>query len=278
MHTASHAPGVASIDLDLFEQQRFGFELKRQRPFGYTYLHGFRLGAEYHLRALARRQDREINPRGRDLLLRYDRMFNFFWEDFTNTGQEKYLDLFYNQFSADWREYLGLPRSMTLGVRVFGGWIDSGKVNDESYPPPEDGSEERDKVGDFFDYHVGGLNYLKGYTFYSIEGRKAFMATGTLRFPLLSSVDRRFAHMYIHRLYGAFYGGLGKAWDNRFDEADPIYGRQGPLRDVGAQLRLDAVSYYNMPTRIQADLACGIDELAERNPWKFYLTVLFGYL
>jgi hypothetical protein len=79
-------------------------------------------------------------------------------------------------------------------------------------------------------------------------------------------------------MYGAVYGDIGKAWDGERGEPDSFYGRTGPLRDVGGQLRFDLISYYSIPTRVQMDLAYGIDEIADRSPWKFYLTVLFGYL
>ena len=263
----------ASLKWDFFEARRdgqSGFQRIKQRPFAYTYLQGFGLGATYHLRALARRQDRDINPRGRELTLRYDRMFNYFLEGFNEGSvsflEEEYLKLFYNQFSIDWREYIGLPRSTTLGLRLFGGWVASDEVDDDEL------------IDDFFDYHIGGLSYMRGYTFYSIEGRKALMANGTFRFPLLTDMSRRVGHVYVDKLYGAVYAGLGKAWDGDFGDADSIYGRKDPLRDLGAQLRLDMISYYSMPTRIEADLAYGVDEVQGRSPWKFYLTLLFGYL
>ena len=119
---------------------------------------------------------------------------------------------------------------------------------------------------------------MKGYTFYSIEGRKAAMGTATLRFPIVRKWGARFLHLYVDKIYGAIYGGIGKAWDGSFDEPDSFYGRTSPLRDVGGQLRFDLNSYYSLPTRIQLDLAHGLDEMAERSPWKFYMTVLFGYL
>ena len=133
-------------------------------------------------------------------------------------------------------------------------------------------------IDDFFDYRLGGLPFMKGYTFYSLEGRKAAMATASFRFPLISSIRRRLAHIYFERLYGTVYADVGKAWDRNFGDPDPIFGRKAPLRDVGGQLRFDMLSYYGLPTRIQVDGAYGIDEISDKQPWKFYLTVLFGYL
>ena len=242
----------------------------QQKPFGYTYLNGFDLGLTYRFEAVARRRDRDINPRGRKIYFRYDRMFNKFIEGFDEQNssflQEEYLDLNYNQFTLDWREYIGLFGNTTLGLRFYGGLIDSEKVDD------------KEVVNDFFDYHIGGLQYMKGYTFYSLEGRHAAMGQASLRFPLWADMRQRIAHLYFDKVYGAVYGDLGKAWDGKWDEKDPIYGRKGPLRDLGGQLRFDLISYYTMPTRVQLDLAYGLDEIGDKSPWKFYLTVLFGYL
>ena len=259
----------ASVESRFFDALNIAWV--RQKPFGYTYLNGFDLGLTYRYHAVARTRDREINPRGgRTIFFRYDRMFNQFIEGFEqqNTAflQEEFLDLHYNQFTLDWHEYVGLPGRATFGLRMFGGWIASDSVDD------------KEVVNDFFDFHIGGLNYMKGYTFYSMEGRKAAMGQASLRFPLLPDFGTRFLHLYLDKVYAAVYGDVGKAWDGDFDNADPVYGRKGPLRDLGGQLRFDLISYYNLPTKVQADVAYGIDEVGDRSPWKLYLTVLFGYI
>ncbi len=264
----------ASLKWDAFVPRRdgqSGFNRQKQKPFGYTYLHGFGLGATYRMEAISRRRDREINPRGgRRIYFRYDRMFNYFLRGFdeNNTSflDEQYLRLFYNQFTLDWQEFVGLPNNSSLGIRFYGGWIASDNVDDDVL------------VNDFFDYHLGGLNFMKGYSFYSLEGRKAAMTSLTLRTPLFSDIRQRLAHLYIDKVYGALYADVGKAWDDNHDDPDPIYDRTGPMRDAGGQLRFDLLSYYGMPTRIQFDVAYGIDEPAGRSPWKYYFTMLFGYL
>ncbi len=262
----------ASVEWRAFVPRRdggLGLDLEKQKPFGYTYLNGFGVGLTYRLNLLARRRDRDISPLGRQIYFRYDRMYNYFLDSFNERASfidEEFIKLFYNQFTVEWNEYIGLPWNTRLGLRFYGGWIASDEVDD------------KERVNDFFDYHLGGLSFMKGYTFYSIEGRKAAMATATLRFPIVEHWGGRFLHLYFDKVYGAVYGDIGKAWDGSFDEPDSFYARTGPLRDVGGQLRFDLNSYYSLPTRVQMDLAYGIDEIAERSPWKFYLTVLFGYL
>ena len=245
-----------------------GFERTAQRPFGYTYLNGFGLGLTYRMEMIARRRDRDISPAGRQLYVRYDRMFNYFFDSLKQASfiDENYIKLFYNQFTVDWKEHMVMPGNSRLGLRLYGGWIDSEAVADTS------------QVGGFFDYRLGGLNFMKGYTFYSIEGRKALMGTATLRFPLLPNMDKRLAQLYFDKVYGAVYTSMGKAWDRNIGEWNERYGRDGPLRDVGGQLRFDLISYYSIPTRVQVDVAYGIDEVEDKGRWKSYFTVLFGYL
>jgi hypothetical protein len=263
----------ASLENDQLRSRsdgRPGFERVEGKPIGYTYLNGFDLALTYRHDSVARRQDRDINPRGgRRIYVRYDRMFNYFIEGFDEQNvsflQEEYLRLFYNQVTVDWREFIGLPKNTTLGLRGFGGLIASDRVNDET-------------VGDFFDFHLGGLPYMRGYTFYSLEGRKAAMANATFRFPVWETIHRRLGPFYLDKVYGAVYGDAGKAWDGEMSARDPVFGRSGPLRDAGLQLRLDLISFYSLPTRIELDAAYGFDEVDNKGPWKLYLTVLFNYI
>jgi hypothetical protein len=257
----------ASVASRYFDAQKV--EWVKQKPFGYTYLHGFDLGLSYRFEALARRRDQEISPRGRQLYVRYDRMYNFYIKGFKEGVtfiDEEYLRLFYNQFTLDWQEHLPLPWGAALGLRFYGGLIASDQVDDQ------------EQVNNFFDYHLGGIQYMKGYTYYSVQGSRVAMGNATLRFPIFPDLRRRFLHLYFDKLYGAVYGDLGKGWPWTSDVENAKFGRKGPLRDLGGQLRMDLFSYYSMPTRVQADLAYGIDEVAGKSPWKFYLTVLFGYL
>ncbi len=266
--TATYDRYQASVHSDAFVPSGTAFERIRQKPYGYTYLHGFDLGLTYTLRQLARRRDQAINPRGRELEFNYSRLFNFFIEGFDQNAafiREQYLRLFYHRLTLDWNEYRALPGNCTLGLRLYGGWITSAAVADV------------DQVGGFFDFYLGGMDYLRGYTYYSIHGRKALMGTVTLRFPLLTQAGWRLHQLYLHQAYGAVYAGMGNAWNRAWNEPRDHFDRRGALRDVGTQLRLDLTSYYSVPTRIQLDWAYGVDEIEANSPWKYYLTVLFGY-
>ena len=236
---------------------------------GATTLNGFDLALTYRLDATGRFRDSAINPRsGRRVALRYHRYFNWFisgFEENTSLLIETYDRYFYNRFSLDWNEFIPLgPGPSALSFRVFGGLIDSA-------------------VDDAFDFFLGGLPGMKGYTFYSMEGRRALMLRSTYRFPILSRIDRQTGPIYSDQLYGALFAGLGRAWDGTADDA--VLNR-GWKRELGAQLRYDATSFYLFPTRASLDVAYGFDHVPlqragdplERSGLKIYFTLLFGFI
>ncbi len=236
---------------------------------GATYLNGFDLALSYRLKSIGLARDMEINPRsGREFTLKYTRSFNFFLRDFKQNSSvliELYDHHFYNQLALEWNEYVPVgPGRSALGLRLYGGLIDKG-------------------VDDFFDFHLGGLPHMKGYTFYSLEGSRALMLRGAYRFPIWSRIHKQTGPIYSDQLFGSVYAGIGRAWDG--NEMDTVLGR-GWKRDVGAQIRYDATSFYLFPTRLSFDLAYGLDaepllergEPRRRSGLKAYFTLLFGYL
>ncbi|MCD6335218.1 MAG: PD40 domain-containing protein [Candidatus Latescibacteria bacterium] len=225
----------------------------------YTYMKGVDVSASYTYRALGRMRDREINPRGREFQVRYDRLFNYLIKGFKVSGliQEKYDRFFYDQLTLDWREYLALPwwERHTLGLRLHGGWIDR-------------------NVDDFFDFHLGGLPGMRGYTYYSLSGRKTAMVGLTYRFPIIAEWKRKLGPLYLDKFYGAVFGDVGRAWN-----ADSINWKwEGFKSDAGAQVRMDMVSFYGYPAALELDAAYGFDETGGGNQWKFYFSLLFWYV
>jgi Tol biopolymer transport system component len=236
---------------------------------GATYLNGFDLSLSYRLESIGLARDMEINPRsGREFTLKYTRAFNFFLRDFKQNSSvliELYDRHFYNQLTLEWNEYVPVgPGRSALGLRLYGGLIDK-------------------EVDDFFDFHLGGLPYMKGYTFYGLEGSRALMLRGAYRFPVWSRIHRQTGPIYSDQLFGSVYAGIGRAWDG--NEMDDVLGR-GWKRDVGAQIRYDATSFYLFPTRLSFDIAYGFDTVplierggvSGRSGVKAYFTLLFGYL
>jgi len=154
-------------------------------------------------------------------------------------------------------------------------------------------------VDSFFHFFAGGLPGLRGYPFYSIEGRNLLTFHYTLRHPLFVEKDLK---MGIFNLQNAFVGAYvetGNAWNQVKDyprlgwkkfansPADVIQQVTADFKtDVGMQLRFSGFSFYAYPTAISLDFVYGLDkfELIDRRDeahiyggeWRTYITILFG--
>jgi hypothetical protein len=134
-------------------------------------------------------------------------------------------------------------------------------------------------VDDFFYLQLGSQEGLRGYSFYSIEGRHIALGSVTCRFPIWPDIGRSLFHLYFDQLYGSVFGEAGQAWNDDRWHLDDV------KRGVGAELRLDALSYYAYPTNISFQAAYGLDDIpateirpAQRAGWRFYLNLLFTFI
>ena len=225
----------------------------------YTYFKGLDIAFSYSYQNLRRLRDQQINPQGRQISFRYDQMFNYLIKGFKPSAiiQEVYERFYYNRLSLDWREHIALPWDRnTLGVRIKAGLILSDKM-----------------VDDFFAFHLGGIDQMRGYTYWSLEGQKVLMGSLVYRFPILREIGQSLFPLYFDKLYGAVFVDVGRAWNS-----DRInFKARGFKRDVGAELRLDLLSWYALPTRVGISAAYGLDEAEGKDPLKVYLTVSFDY-
>ncbi|KPK96353.1 hypothetical protein AMJ80_00570 [bacterium SM23_31] len=232
------------------------------KPLGYDYFKAFDFNVEWRYTGILPRMDQEINPSyGREIIFNYWRNRDKIFEDFViaQAGflQEVYKKYAYHKITLDWREYVGLPFILdrsALTVRFQGGYI--------SKP-----------VDDFLYFFAGGLTGLKGYSFYSLEGRKMAVGSVTYRFPVLKDIGIQLGPWYFDKLYASVGYQIGDAWSEKSPDI-----KKGV--DIG--LRLDMFSFYSYPTKIGFNIAYGFDRFAVANRkegknWKFFLTVLFGY-
>ena len=177
-----------------------------------------------------------------------------------------YDTLNFHRVDVSWKEHAQLPGwSHTLSAQLRGGTIFGSPVNN------------------FFNFYIGGLAGMKGYPFYSLGGNEFAYANLTYRFPVLEHIDLRVLQLYFDKLYAAFYGDVGSAWTG----GGP--GGQKFKRDAGAELRLEAFSYYAFPTRIFFNATYGFDQFEHFIPssgvpavtygkeWNFHFGVLFGF-
>lgn len=232
--------------------------------FGYTYFLGSDFALEWRHEGLLRSSTSAINPRfGRRFTLRYDRLHNKFIEDFEinrrySTVQEVFKPFDYNQFSFDWSEYFSLPHQHGLELHVKGGFIDK-------------------PIESFFNFFAGGLLGLKGYPYYSIEGRKLLNTSLSYRFKLSDNLGINIPPFQFDKLYAGFFFDYGNAWD----EGSIKFGDF--KKDVGFQIRIDTFAFYNFPMRLFFDGAYGLDDVRNRNidygkEWRFYFGFTFDYL
>ncbi|HTY58602.1 MAG TPA: hypothetical protein VMF59_07270, partial [Bacteroidota bacterium] len=87
---------------------------------------------------------------------------------------------------------------------------------------------------------------------------------------------------YFQRLYASVYGDIGNAWG----ENNALPG--GWKGDLGAEVRLQSVSFYEFPTCFFFDAAYGLNRfdryvrssnqyVTYGKEWRFYFGILFGF-
>jgi hypothetical protein len=231
-----------------------------------TYFVGNQFSATWNLDAVMPGMTSDINPRGgRKAELRYSYERNRFFEDFATdnsygTLQEIYARYNYHKIELNWHEYLPAPwaRRHGLSANIHAGWIDR-------------------PVDSFFNFFAGGLPGLRGYPYYSIEGRKMLIGRFAYRLPLITGMQNQFLHLTgNHLVLGAFFD-YGGAFDE--DKIDP-----GRLkRSVGTSLRLSAFSFYGFPTALSFEAAYGLDAVENGGQrygkeWRYYLMALFDFI
>ncbi|GAB4374180.1 MAG: hypothetical protein Kow0042_18570 [Calditrichia bacterium] len=229
----------------------------------YSYLRGHTASLSLKREVVTPEVDRDINPRqGYYFFVKYSREWNRFLEGFNTEGgdlNEEYKKYYYHKIEFDLEKYLPIPatRHHALSARLQGGYIDR-------------------PVDDFFNFFAGSLIGLKGYPYYSIEGRKMAIGTLTYRFPLVRHLNLQVLNWYLDKIYlGAFYQ-YGNAWNKGTPDFDDF------KADVGVQLRLETFSWYMFPTRIFLEAAYPLKEHENRDiqykqEWKFYLGILFDF-
>lgn len=241
----------------------------------YTYSQGFDFAAVYRQNTFIRARDEDINPRGgRNIHIRYDRFVNFFLDEFEYVGflKEKYKKYPYNSYFVNWVERIPVPftKKHTLNIRTQLYLIDR-------------------QIDDFYELQLGGPWQMRGYTFYSLSGRKNVMGQVLYRFPIFYDMRKNFLFWYFNHLYLGVFADIGRAWNKH----SLNWSTKGFKRDAGAEIRLDLFSFYNFPTKIELSAAYGHDDTwikaydtenskiylkkDEQKPWKYYFKILFGF-
>ncbi|MDZ7337311.1 MAG: BamA/TamA family outer membrane protein [candidate division KSB1 bacterium] len=243
----------------------FYFQNRRWWSPANTYFIGNRLGFDLEADLVRRAMDSEIAPAaGRKVRLTYRYEFNKFFEDFSTdnpygTVQEKYTPYNYNSLQLDWQEYLRMPLTRhALGLRVRLGYIDR-------------------PVDSFFNFFAGGLDGMRGYSYYSIEGRKMAVSSVTYRFPVARGIKRKILHLTLDKVYGGVFADWGDAFNGAPRWSDF-------KRDVGVEVRVEAFSFYGYPTRFWLSAAYGMDRFinvstaqTHGREWRYHCGLTFAF-
>ncbi len=216
--------------------------------------------------------DQSINPVGRTVSLTYSYEFNKFNPEGEYNVENgvlvpRYSKPSFHRLDVQWTEHLQLPipkHTLTLSAR---------------------GSSILKKgIDEFFNAYAGGFIGMRGYPYYSLGGSDLAVLSAAYRFPLWTSINFRFAQFYFTKLYGSVFGDLGDAWTPGGKGSAPSV--VDWKKDAGLELRLEAFSFYQYPTRIFFAGAYGFDRFSQTfnnvgvtygREWRFYFGVLFGF-
>jgi hypothetical protein len=236
--------------------------------FAYTYYIGKVIAFEHVFGSRHRAVDQEINPRsGRMVRFRYAYELNDFIRSDPNdafrptkygTYVENYDPHNLHRFEMQWTEHLGLPGRTGLTLYGQGGLLTP-------------------NVNNFFYFFAGGLPGVRGYPFYSMEGRYLAHGRITYRFPLFRHMDFSLLHIYFDKIF------LGVSYDygGAFIKTQ---GMRNKLHDsINLQLRMSMSSFYVFPTQLFFNAAYGFDKFKNRGitygqEWRYYFGLSFGFL
>jgi Tol biopolymer transport system component len=236
--------------------------------FGYTYFKGKSAEAKLTADYRARGRNEDISPTGGFFLqAKVAREYNDFIEGFEvnadkGTLQEVYTRYTYNRFELLLDKYLKSPLSNEHGVTLT---ADLGLLDHD--------------VDDFFFLYAGGLDGMKGYSYYSLGGTRKAIIRGMYNLPLKRDIAKRFLVWDLDKMYLSVYGDVGDAWTGEFDSGDL-------KTDAGAALKVQFYSFTTFPSALTLDAAYGFDEFEVveddqvnryGKEWRFYFTLLFNF-
>jgi Tol biopolymer transport system component len=227
---------------------------------GWSYYRGNLFTARFDYRTIERAIDSDVNPRGgRTLAVRggYNLAgLNPTGEVNIDTFEPQFTENHYGEIEAEWREHMALPWGRhTLELKARGGWI------------------ENENVDDFFWFAGGSEPGLRGYTYWSLQGRKLGIGTATYRFPIVARLNKEVAQITLHRIYAEVFYDAGNTWNESGLEG---LSANRIRQDAGFELRLDTTSFYVFPAAFRVAAAYGFSE-PESEGWRWYSTLLFGF-
>lgn len=248
--------------LNINAWELYDFEL------GWNYYKASEISLLYDYRDIRPSVNADINPRrGRRFFLEATKAY-----DKLSSGSFEYMFMpIYNindfgRYMMIYEEFIPVPLfDSSLSLYIRGGALDNNEVDD------------------FFNFYLGSRDGLRGYSYYSIGGRKIAMGRATFRFPLFNNINKKFLFTYLASVYGGIFFEAGNAWN----EDDIVL--NGYKSDAGFELRLKGFNFSSYPMAASIEAAYGFDDVIYIDPfteedtfyegksWKFYGTLIYNF-
>ncbi|MCD6378961.1 PD40 domain-containing protein [bacterium] len=234
---------------------------------GWSYYKGSEISLLYAFSNIKPGVNADINPRrGRRLFLEatmaHDKLFA---GDFVYMFMPDYADNNFGRYLVTYEEFIPLPFfENAISIYTRAGVVDNA-------------------VDDFLGLYLGSRDGLRGYSYYSLGGKKIAMGRVTYRFPLMKNINKQFLFTYLGSLYGGLFAEAGNAWNEDKIDFDNY------KTDVGFELRGKGFNFYNYPLAVSFEAAYGLDDVKYKDPftetitfyegksWKYYGSVSYGF-
>jgi len=260
-----------------------------QNGFTYDYYKGINFKLDWIFKKIMYSVNQETNPNnGMQITTSIYRNYDRFIEGFDVNGSYGTLE---TQFSKNYYWKLEQEGVVHHKIPVISDLIGNFKW--------KAGWISNRNIDSFFNFFGGGLPGLRGYPFYSIEGRNLLSFHYTLRYPIFLEKDIQIGPFNLQNSILGLFVESGNAFDDiqgypdlKWDEfkSSPIdvisnIGKDFKS-DVGIELKFSGFSFYAYPTAISFDCVYGLDkfkiednqyqQLEYGREWRTYLTILFG--
>ncbi|HET7153339.1 MAG TPA: hypothetical protein VFJ29_06205, partial [Candidatus Kapabacteria bacterium] len=215
----------------------------------YLYMNTF-TGA-YQFKGIAPSSTEEINPVGRSVTLSVTQNWNNVADTLVVSDNGLpiwlYLPYSYVTTSLTWQEHFQLPLwTHTLSFTIHSDVLTGGGI--DAFNP---------RAHALFDSYIGGMIGMQGYPFYALGGSRTAYIKAIYRFPVSDHLDFRFLPIYFDKMYIGVFGDFGNAWNG--DLTSSVF--KSFKKDIGAELRIDAFMWYNVPTKFFFNAAYGLDDI-----------------
>ncbi len=259
-----------------------------QNGFSYDYYRGVNFQLHWQMRMMLPKVNEETNPDNGILLDTYiARNYDKFIQGFKvnssySTIQVDFRNNYYwrLEHEGNWYHKYPLFKNLVGTLRWHLGWI------------------SKPDVDSFFYFFAGGEPGLRGYPFYSIEGRNLSSWHYTWRLPLFREKHFQILTFNLQNAFVATYIEAGNAWNQvtgfpglKWEQfkTQPVSVLRNIVndfkRDIGFQVRMSGFSFYSYPTSISLDFVYGLDDFEVvsnsktyqyGHEWRTYFTLLFG--